>query len=143
MAAYGWMSGEGKRELLSRLRPPDDVRLKLAPLRGLCTYTLLEELRYGQYEAIHWDCDNVTGDVTDWFDTLRQTTSEWNIRPRSETEVMREGLERGNMFGRAVGVYGGGVTGPGQGYTRPQRTRPKHRGSSTPLNPCPSGWRGS
>ena len=70
----------------------------MSPLNGLCTYKLLDRLRYGECERIEWDGDRVAGGIGEWFGELRETTSEWSYRPQDRDETLCDSLARGRML---------------------------------------------
>ena len=91
---------------VSSLSPPEDIRVRLSPLHGLCTYTLLEDLRYGCYDNIDWDVGRVAGGIGEWFGQLRETTSEWSYRPQDRGETVSDSLARGGMLSHQWGCMG-------------------------------------
>ena len=97
LSRHGLMS-QDRQSLIDKLRPPEEIRLRLPPLNGLCTYKLLDRLRYGECERIDWDGDRVAGGIGEWFGELRETTSEWGYRPQDRDETLCDSLAGGGML---------------------------------------------
>ena len=96
LSSHGLLS-DHHNSLLSQLQPPDYIQQRLSPLHGLCTYKLLDRLRYGNAETVEWDRTNVAATITDWFDCLREPMREENYQPPDAGKSFRESLTLSDM----------------------------------------------
>ena len=78
MACQGMITEEAWSEsILGKMRPPEELRSKLSPLTGLCTYQLLDNLRYGECLPIDLEVKSEAGSIGEWFTDLKDTTDKW------------------------------------------------------------------